>query len=358
MHRQIDQDVNAIRAHALGDVRIADADDVMPLIGRPPQALRHVILALNAGVAVDLDLAVIMSFQQRHDEVRLRLRAKVRRDVTDLQPAIRVAIVVMRANESLQRIGIPAAPAILLPADRGHVIAGVKMHVVDQVVQRNRIVDVQLHRRAETGERPIELRLVLQGHPQSVVRHGHLWIDRDCRGEGFLRLVDSSLRAQRQAEIPKGIDQIGLDARGLIKGGDRLIHLPEGHQDGAEVVMGCRQIRIRGNGRAIGGAGFVRLALFFEDRTEINVRQRQIGLNPQSRPARAHRGIQIAAALKRRREVAVRQCVIRVNCDGVAEGRDRPVKPPLRRQRVPAPQLLSRRFRRGRGLTWLLRLAF
>ena len=86
---EVDQNVDLVRADRLGDnAVILHLRDISPHVRVLPQAVRVRIRTRDIGVAEDLELSVIVMFQQRLEKIRDRVRGEVGRDVTDPQSPI------------------------------------------------------------------------------------------------------------------------------------------------------------------------------------------------------------------------------------------------------------------------------
>ena len=78
--REIDQDVDAVGAHPLGDGGVVEAMDRAPAIGGGAQALGDRVGAGRVGVAGELQRVAlaIAALEQRFDEVGHRVLLEVR----------------------------------------------------------------------------------------------------------------------------------------------------------------------------------------------------------------------------------------------------------------------------------------
>ncbi len=68
MHREIDQDVDAVGEDLLGHFGIGAAAAIAPRVGAAAKAFGDGIWLGHIAVAMNLELPVIVGFQQRDDE--------------------------------------------------------------------------------------------------------------------------------------------------------------------------------------------------------------------------------------------------------------------------------------------------
>jgi hypothetical protein len=94
---EIDQDVHTMAADEVGKLGVIQRGDVVPTVHARADRRRHrVPAARHAAVAEDLEPLAVAVVEQRRQEFRDRMIAKVGRDVADAQPTLRIAVIPVR----------------------------------------------------------------------------------------------------------------------------------------------------------------------------------------------------------------------------------------------------------------------
>ena len=93
MHGQVHEDVDLISADFFGQRFIAEVRHVMPRRHAPAQACGDGVRPGHAGIRMDVELGSVVPFEKWRDEIRLGVLPEVRRDVTDSQTPLGIAVV-------------------------------------------------------------------------------------------------------------------------------------------------------------------------------------------------------------------------------------------------------------------------
>src|SRR3954469_19993956 len=93
---------------------------------------------------MDFDGSSIVCPEKGQHEEAFRLRIKVRRDITNAQPAIGIAIIAMKRNETFERIGLGGAPSRMLGGEHFSGVMRMKVQPIEQIATCDRIVRVEL----------------------------------------------------------------------------------------------------------------------------------------------------------------------------------------------------------------------
>ena len=131
MQRKINQHVDRILPHGFGDLFIALARDIAPEVDIRTHFVGQRIRRGDAGVANNFVAPVIVLTQQRQEIASHNMIAKVRRNVANLEPALRVAIIGMQ-GVALKRLSVMLVPSALLGADGSGIVSRMKLNQVDQ----------------------------------------------------------------------------------------------------------------------------------------------------------------------------------------------------------------------------------
>jgi hypothetical protein len=98
------------------------------------------VLPRHVGVGKDFDLLSIVLPEQRQNEARHRMLAKVGRHIADPQPAVRFAAVLVRTADTLERRHVPLGPRAMLALEIGRRVSGMVVERQQQVaVERRQI---------------------------------------------------------------------------------------------------------------------------------------------------------------------------------------------------------------------------
>ena len=85
MGSQVDQNIDAIGTHLLGDGLVRHPHAVTPVVGVTDKPLSDQVFTADHGIDENLNLTMIMLAQQRLSEMHANMVAKIRGDITDAQ---------------------------------------------------------------------------------------------------------------------------------------------------------------------------------------------------------------------------------------------------------------------------------
>ena len=117
VHRQIDQNVDAVFAHAMGEGPIAHARHVVPQVAVAAQTCRDAVRLSATGIHVDREASAIVLFEKGKQEPRDGVIVQVGGDVRDAQAPVGRAVVAVRSDLRRKRVGVPARPGAGLLED-------------------------------------------------------------------------------------------------------------------------------------------------------------------------------------------------------------------------------------------------
>ena len=208
MTAEVDEDVDLVAAHQRREILVGKRSHLVPVIDQRRDALGDAVMSGAGEVSVDLELRAIVVLENRLYEVADDVVAKLRRDVTEPEPAAGVRDIAERRPRRQKR---------LLEASREFAVPRVDLsgretcrtqHQKEQVLKRD--------------------------HRVPVVKHGELVMP---QGVAVARLVAKN--AAEQAVRVGGVGIAGQDpldtARGLVKLVGQEMHFAEDHQ-GVPVV--------------------------------------------------------------------------------------------------------------------------
>ena len=100
VHGQVDENVDPVLADEPGDLLVGKTDDAPPDVGERTEPRGDLVRTSDIGIAINLEVLVIVCGQKGRREKRLGMVAKVGRNIADSQPAVGRAVVGMRLNEA------------------------------------------------------------------------------------------------------------------------------------------------------------------------------------------------------------------------------------------------------------------
>ena len=112
--RQIDQNVDSILTHQVGQLSMRESGRLAPAIGPGLKPRGCFVRAVQIGVAKHLELFSIVGRQQRLAEKRHGMMAKVGRYIPDAQPPFGIAVERVPSGRRRERIGVPSVPGAML----------------------------------------------------------------------------------------------------------------------------------------------------------------------------------------------------------------------------------------------------
>ncbi len=118
MQFEVDQDVDLVAPHQVGSLLIGEPGNAAPDVGIAAQTIGHGIRLRSMGITEDLELAVVMTRQERDSEKGVDMFAKMRRDVTDPQPPFGIRNIGVRSNVSPEWFGVPRVPLTAFRSNR------------------------------------------------------------------------------------------------------------------------------------------------------------------------------------------------------------------------------------------------
>ena len=136
MRGEVHEDIDPVRADDVGELLVAERRDVAPSIHVIADQAGDGVRRRHVGVRKDLDLPSVVLSEQRQNEARYRMLAKIGRHVAYAQPAVRFGAVLVRTAERRERRHVPLGPCAMLALEIGR-------RVVGMVVQRQEKVAVE-----------------------------------------------------------------------------------------------------------------------------------------------------------------------------------------------------------------------
>ena len=113
VHGEVDENIDFVLTDEGRGLVVIKAGDWMPGVGSPANAPGDGILVVGTGVAEDFKSLMIMVSQQREGKERLTVFMKMRREITDAQPAVGRAVVGKRLDEGLKLLGVAKVPFMI-----------------------------------------------------------------------------------------------------------------------------------------------------------------------------------------------------------------------------------------------------
>ncbi len=249
MAGQVDQDVDLVAAHEVGDRVVAEAHDVAPVVGGGLQLLGDVVGGLVVDVAEHLDLGLVVRRQHMGQEPADRMPAEVAGDIADPQPALRIPAALRRRRRGLQGLGVGAVPPLVGGQQVGGRPAQIG-HADERIAVRLGRVRVEFEG-ADIG------RQGLLGAAQVIERQGDAVVDQgllrqEAHGPlvGGERVVELAHFPERDAHVGPAAPVTGLDLQCLEEGlvGGRMLAL--GRLQIAQSEPGLGPARIEFDGSA------------------------------------------------------------------------------------------------------------
>ena len=111
VHGEIDENVDPVLADHLGEPLVRQAHVRPPYVGGSPATLGDRVGNVLRGVAEDLEMPMIVRFQQRQQKSPDGVQAEIGRDVADAQAAVGRTVVGVGPDRLRQRRGVLAVPA-------------------------------------------------------------------------------------------------------------------------------------------------------------------------------------------------------------------------------------------------------
>ena len=171
MHREIDEDIDAVLPDARGQLGIVQIGHLPPFVQEAFQAQGGDVGPGRQGVAIGADLPAIVVGQERHQKEGQHVLAKVRGDVADAQGTAGIGDIGMRLAFPAQRVAVDPVPAPGLPEDGGSVIAGVETGGVHKVRAGHGVGGIQFQRPSVAGHGLLDPAQILEEVAQVAVPH-------------------------------------------------------------------------------------------------------------------------------------------------------------------------------------------
>ncbi len=255
---------------------------------------------------------MIVRRQQGHHEPAHGMVPDIRRDISDSQPPIRIAVVLMRANLRDKGPGMTLRPLAMLGKNFRRRRARAKIEPVNQVAVDNRIIRCKLNGPPEVLQRIVHLPIFRLRAPQVAVRNVVIRLKPDRlpefplgpfavphvrqriaehisrlgavrhklnrRPQRLGRLFKLPYFKQGMPKVKMGLGKPGLGADGPLKRRRGLCPLPLVGQGFAKVVKSPREILLKLDGPAIGFYRQIEPALVHAHVSEIEIDLRLAGL--------------------------------------------------------------------------------
>jgi hypothetical protein len=146
---------------------------VPPNIDMRSKLSGHRIRVFHIAVAIDLKRRPAMIFKHRHQAIRHRMQAQIRRNVTHPQPAVRRRIVRMPQNVRAQRLRIGSIPSQVFFEDMAQTLSRVELKRA-QISAGNPGVGFDLLSALLTGNAFFHFAHVLQSRADIAERFGEI----------------------------------------------------------------------------------------------------------------------------------------------------------------------------------------
>ena len=228
----------------------------MPDAGGIAEPAGELVGADDAGVAMDLEILLVVIFQERGDEERLGLGIEIGGHVADAELAVGRAIVGVRADRIGERTGVDFIVSALFAVKRFVIVAGMELEGVDHVAVNAGFDETGDERAAVTGDGVADVAAIFVGVAEVVDGVAH--VGSECEGalvdgDGFVE-CPASFRAMPRLLVRFG--EIRVDLDGALQDVDGVGGLAAHAQGGAEIGERDGEIRRQLECFVIGGDGF------------------------------------------------------------------------------------------------------
>ena len=216
----------------------AQSGNIPPRVGIGPELCGDRGRDLHLGIAEDLEILMVVRREQRHHEERLGMVPKVGRHIADPQPSPGRAIVAVGRDRLRQRGGMPRVPAEVFLIDRLRIVPRRELQSIEQVAVGLHVIGLHLQRPPASGDRLIQVPLVLHRDAQVEVRLGDVGLDFQGPAVAGDRLFRLPLHLEEIAEVVMGLGKVGLDLQRPAEAGDRLVRIALLAQGIAQAAVG------------------------------------------------------------------------------------------------------------------------
>ena len=172
------------------------------------------------------------------------MHPKIRRDVTDPQTPIRIAIIGMSLEVRLQRLDKTPIFMALRLGNRLAIAGGVKVKRVDQIVVSIGVVGSNCDRPAVSGDGVFEAAFVLEDITKFAICLGVIRPERNCPAIGGSGLIKQSTAFQGHPKAEVGFGEIWLKHSCRLMCRDGLIKITLGLERIAQTVVRVGQAGI------------------------------------------------------------------------------------------------------------------
>jgi hypothetical protein len=138
MRREVHENIDPVSADDLGELLIAERRDVAPSINVIAHQAGDGVRRHHIGVRNDFDLPPVALPEQRQNEARNRMLAKIRRHVPYAQAAVRLWNVLMRTASGDERRDVPLGPRAMLPQEIGRRVVGMVVEREEKIAVESR----------------------------------------------------------------------------------------------------------------------------------------------------------------------------------------------------------------------------
>ena len=215
MTGQIDDDVDGVAADAVGQRVVGQSDGADPMIRMATVARRHFIFDGHFGISEHLDRTLVVVRHQRLQKVPHRVLAKVRRDVADPQPALRVACIGMRPPCAAQWQADPLVVSAVGGIDFLRRLVGVVVQREQQRVLGHCGLGVDRQGVLKRVDRRVVLAHLLEHRPQVAVGQCIAGAQGDRAAVAGLCREQLTLHLLYRAEVDVSIDQLRVERQRL-----------------------------------------------------------------------------------------------------------------------------------------------
>ncbi len=181
-------------------------------------------------------------------------------EIADAQGAVGRGIVVVRADELGERIGVPPGPALVLLEDGGLVGAGVVEHGEEEVGMGGDVLGAVVDDAAEHGDALVFLAAFVEAAAETEGGFEHGRIDLEGLAQEGDGLSDEALPLEGDGEIEVGAGVGGAEGEDAAEDVFGFIHAAEPEEGAAEIFEGGGVVGLDGEGLLNQVDGFIKAA--------------------------------------------------------------------------------------------------
>ena len=143
---QVDQHINLVAAHQIGQRGVIESCGVAPLVGGRAKPLGHGVNAAHVAVTKDFEVAVIVGRDCWLTKECHGVFAKMRRHIAHPQPPVWIARILVRCSAERERLGVADGPITMFGRQAGCVVALMGIEGINQIGVAGKVLRSQLNR--------------------------------------------------------------------------------------------------------------------------------------------------------------------------------------------------------------------